>query len=371
MDQGERDGIIVRTGLIGIGTNLVLSAFKTVIGLISGSIAVVLDAVNNLSDALSSIITIIGVKLAAKPADKEHPLGYGRVEYLSAMIIAGIVLAAGFTSLIESAKKLITPSEVSYTVLSLIVIAVAVAAKIVLGLYTKRKGKETDSDSLIASGSDAMFDSIISFSTLLSAVISIIWGLNLDGLFGLVISAVIIKAGIGMLKDTLDDILGKRADAALVHSLKQDIAAVPDVLGVYDLLLDSYGPSKLAGSVHIEVEDDMQASDIDELSRKITLLILRKYSIYLTVGIYAVPSLESSWHEKYQQLRNILSSQEGVLQIHGFHVDEERKIVFFDVVRSFDITDVKSWLEGLRKLAGSIIPGYAIHITADTDFSDE
>lgn len=371
MNQSERDRIIVRTGMVGIGTNLVLSAFKAAIGVISGSIAVVLDAVNNLSDALSSIITIIGVKLAAKPADKEHPLGYGRVEYLSAMIIAGIVLAAGFTSLIESGKKLMSPSEVSYSALSLLVIAVAVAAKIVLGLYTKQKGKETDSDSLIASGSDAMFDSIISLSTLVSAAISIIWGLNLDGLFGIVISAVIIKAGIGMLMDTLDDILGKRADAELVHNLKSDIAKVPGVLGVYDLLLDSYGPSKLAGSVHVEVEDDMKASDIDELSRKITLLVIRKYGIYLTVGIYAVPALESSWHEKYQELRSAISSQKGVLQMHGFHVDEERKIVFFDVVRSFEIKEVKPWLENLRKLAGEIIPDYAIHITADTDFSDE
>ena len=178
--EANRDQVIIRTSILGILTNVMLAAFKAVIGIISNSIAVTLDAVNNLSDALSSIITIAGTKLAGKLPDKKHPLGYGRIEYLSAMIVSGIVLYAGITSAVESVKKILHPEKPDYSVISLVIIAVAVMVKIVLGRYVKAQGERVNSGSLEASGSDAMFDAVLSGSVLLSAIVFKMSGLSLD-----------------------------------------------------------------------------------------------------------------------------------------------------------------------------------------------
>ena len=189
--NAEREKVIVRTSVIGIVVNILLAGFKAFVGILSNSVAVVMDAVNNLSDALSSVITIIGTRLAGKKPDKKHPLGYGRIEYLSAMIISVIVLYAGVTSLVESVKKIIHPETPDYSAVSLLIIAVAVGAKIFLGQFVKKQGEKVKSDSLIASGSDALFDSIISASTLVAALIYLFAGVSLEAWLGTVISVFI------------------------------------------------------------------------------------------------------------------------------------------------------------------------------------
>ena len=199
----KRDKIIVRTSVVGIVTNVLLAAFKAAVGLASHSIAVVLDAVNNLSDALSSIITIVGTKLSGKLPDKKHPLGYGRIEYLSAMIVAGIVLYAGITSFVESVKKILRPETPEYSTVSLVIIAVAVVVKIVLGKYVKAQGKKVNSGALVASGSDAMFDTVLSFSVLLSAIVFLVFKVSLEAYVGAVISCFIVKAGLEMMSETV------------------------------------------------------------------------------------------------------------------------------------------------------------------------
>lgn len=370
MEQKSRNQIIVKTGIIGLATNIMLAVFKAMVGLLSNSIAVMLDAVNNLSDAMSSVITIVGIKLAAKPADKKHPLGYGRVEYLSAMLISCIVLFAGLTALIESAKKILSPEAASFTPVSLFIILVAVVVKLVLGRYTKKKGQETDSDSLVASGSDALFDAMVSLATLASACIALLWGINLDSWLGAIIALVIMKAGIGMLRDTLDDILGKRVDAQLSQNLKKEIASFDQVLGVYDLYLDSYGPQSLAGSVHVEISDRLSASQIDELTRKISGCIYRKFKVVLTCGIYAVPSQGNELRHLYEEIRELVLNHAGVLQMHGFHVDDSGKIIFFDLVRDFSVKDVDQLLREIEEELVKRHPEYQYVIIADVDLSD-
>ena len=199
----NREQIIVRTSYVGIAVNILLAAFKAIVGLASHSIAVVLDAVNNLSDALSSVITILGAKLAGKKPDRKHPLGHGRIEYISAMIVSAIVLYAGITSLVESVKKIIEPDEVSYTTISLVIIGVAVVAKILLGRYVKAKGESVGSGALVASGTDAMSDAILSFAVLVTALVYTFTGISLEAYVGVIISIFIIKAGIEMISDTI------------------------------------------------------------------------------------------------------------------------------------------------------------------------
>ena len=186
----SRERIIIKTSVIGIITNVLLAAFKAVIGLAVHSIAVVLDAVNNLSDVVSSVVTIIGTKLAAKAPDRKHPMGHGRIEYVTQMIVASIVLYAGVASLKESIKKIITPTKPQYTTVSLVIIFVAIIVKLILGTYVKKKGKEVNSGSLIASGSDALFDAILSTSVLITAIFFIMTKISLEAYLGVIISVI-------------------------------------------------------------------------------------------------------------------------------------------------------------------------------------
>lgn len=370
MKQENRNTVIVRTGIVGIITNVLLSLAKITIGIFSNSIAIILDAVNNLSDALSSVITIGGIKLASRPADNRHPLGHGRYEYLSAMLVASIILAAGFTSFIESFKKLFSPEVPDYSAQTIVIIVLAIIVKIFLGRYTKNKGKETGSDSLSAAGTDALNDAVISAGTLIGIFVYLQFGLNIDSWIGIIIAVWIIKAGLEMLKDTLDDILGKRVDKELAVNIKKDIAEFDGVEGVFDLLLDSYGPERMVGFVHIEVKESITASKIDELSREIATAIYLKYNIILTVGVYAVPDENSCFYELYERIRKVILEQEGVLQIHGFHVDAAEKIVYFDVVRDFSITDVDKWTRNLIRLMIELDPQYRYVIIPDVNYSD-
>ena len=239
-NEDAREKTIVRTSIIGILVNVLLAAFKAAVGVLTSSIAIVLDAVNNLSDAASSIITIVGTKLAAREPDRKHPFGYGRIEYLSAMIISVIVLYAGVTSLIESIKKIIHPETPDYSVTALIIVAVGVLVKILLGRYVKGVGEKVNSDSLINSGKDATLDSVISASTLAAALIFLASGLSLEAWLGAVISLIIIRSGVEMLRETISEILGQRADAELVREIKKTVLSFPPVSGAYDLVLHKY-----------------------------------------------------------------------------------------------------------------------------------
>ena len=332
----NRSSEIIRTSIVGIVTNVLLASFKALVGIIAGSIAIVMDAINNLSDALSSVITIIGTKLSQKPADRKHPFGYGRVEYFSAIIIAVIVISAGVTSLIESVKKIIEPTEPNYTTVTLIVVSVAIIAKLLLGWYVKSQGKKLRSDALIASGSDALFDAIITLATLISAGVMLIWGISLDGILGTIISALIIKAGIEML-------------ASILHN---------------------YGPEVMIGTVHISVDDTLTAQDIHGLSRKITLEMVQNHGIIMTVGVYAVATGDNQRKELQTLVLKTLQAHKELVQIHGFYYSEKENLVTVDVVPDLTVKDDNALCEALTKELMEKIPGRTIMITVDHNYSE-
>ena len=366
----NRDRIIVRTSIIGILTNVLLAGFKAAVGLLSNSIAVILDAVNNLSDALSSVITIVGTKLAGRLPDKKHPLGYGRIEYLSALIVSAIVLYAGITSFIESVKKIIHPEKAEYTVVSLVIIAVAVVVKLILGSFVKAQGKAANSGALVASGSDAMFDAILSASVLASAVIFMLTGISLEAYVGVAISVVIIKAGIEMMAETLDDILGQRADAETTIAIKRILNEEPEVRGAYDLVLNNYGPDKNIGSVHLELPDTMTVEQVDELTRRVQAKVLNETGVILTgVGVYSYNTKNDEAAKIRNTIQKLVLSHDWALQFHGFYVDIKKKSLRFDVVMSFEI-DPKDGLDTLYKEVREAYPDYDIYIAPDVDVSD-
>ena len=365
----SRDKVIIRTSVIGIAANVLLAAFKAVIGLASNSIAVVLDAVNNLSDALSSIITIVGTKLAGKLPDKKHPLGYGRVEYLSAMLVSGIVLYAGITSAVESVKKIIHPEKPDYSVISLVIIAVAVLVKIVLGRYVKAQGEKVNSGSLVASGSDAMFDAILSSSVLASAIIFKVSGISLEAYVGAVISVIIIKSGVEMMMETLDQILGERAEKEITDKIIAIMKEEKDVRGAYDLVLHNYGPDKHLGSVHIELPDHMTVREVDRLTRKLEAKVYRETGVIMTgVGLYSYNTGDSEAAKIQNDVQERVLAHDWALQLHGFYVDTETKEMTFDVVMSFDIRP-REGLQILYEEMCKAYPDYKIVIAPDVDVS--
>lgn len=344
-----RDKKIVRTSVVAIVTNLCLVAFKMVVGLLANSIAIVLDAMNNLSDALSSVITILGTKLASRPPDEKHPFGYGRVEYLTAIIIACLVLAAGASFAVTSVEKIITPDVTNYSAVTLIIVAVAVVTKLVLGAYTKKVGKETDSDALIASGSDATFDAVISAGTLAGAVVAMTTDYVLDGWIGAVISLVILKAGLEILMDTLSSIVGSRADAELTNEIKARLRTVDGVLGAYDLVLHNYGPTKVMAAVNVAVYDWRSAEELHDISKRAQRLILDEFGINLYVGFYAVNTKENDLRQLELNVSKDAAAYEHILSIHAFYENPITKELSFDAVVDFKCRDARALVDQIEK----------------------
>ncbi|MEE3480528.1 MAG: cation diffusion facilitator family transporter [Lachnospiraceae bacterium] len=376
MDEVEanianREKVIVKTSIVGIIANVALAGFKAVIGLMANSIAITLDAVNNLSDALSSIITIVGTKLAGKAPDKKHPLGYGRIEYLTAMIVAGIVLYAGITSLTESVKKIIHPESADYTLVSLIIIAAAIVVKLFLGAFFKKRGKDVNSQSLIASGSDASFDAILSASVLASAIIFMLTKVSLEAYVGAVIAVIIIKSGIEMMIETLNDILGQRTDPALVGAIKKTITEDPEVHGAYDLFLYNYGPDKNYGSVHVEVDDTLTAVEIDELDRRVQMAVYMKHGVILTgIGLYARNTGDNEAAKMRNSVLEKVMAHDYAMSFHGFYADPEKKAMSFDVVLSFDCDRTEAVKEICSEVQ-EMYPDWQIQVQPDVYITDD
>ena len=374
MDRNEvsREKTIVRTSVVGIVANVFLAAFKAVIGLMTHSIAIVLDAVNNISDAGSSLITIVGTKLAGREPDKKHPFGYGRIEYLSAMIISVIVLYAGITSFVESVKQILHPETPEYTAVSLVIVGVAVVVKILLGRYVKGVGVKVHSDSLVNSGEDATLDSIISASTLVAAAVFLIFHVSLEAWLGAVISLVIIKSGIEMLRDTISQILGERNDTELAKSIKSTVLGFPDVQGAYDLVLNNYGPDAWNGSVHIEVPDTYSADRLDLLIRSIQTEVYRQHRVILTaIGVYSVNTTDEESIAAQRKVREIVFSHEHVTQLHGFYLVREPRTLRFDLVVSFEAKDRRAVFEEAVADVQKAFPEYTLQAVLDTDFAEE
>lgn len=368
--KNERNRIIIKTSIIGIIANVLLAAFKAAVGLAANSIAIILDAVNNLSDALSSLITIVGTKLAGKRPDKKHPFGYGRIEYISAMLVSAIILYAGITAAVESVKKIIHPEAADYSTLTFVIVGVAVVVKLILGTYVKKQGKKANSGALEASGADALFDAVLSLSVLASAVLFITTGISVEAWVGAVISVIIIKAGIEMMLETLNHILGNRADKDTILKVKGLIAEEPEVRGAYDVALHNYGPDRDYAAAHIEVPDTMTVEKLDEITRSIQKRVYRETGIMLQgLSVYSYNTNSDEAAAMRDRVNEIVTSNEWAIQTHGFYVDLENKEMRFDTVLSFDI-HVDEALKTIRHQVHEVYPEYDVVISPDINMSE-
>ncbi len=364
-----REKTIVRTSLVCIGANVVLAAIKVVIGAVSRSVVVTLDAVNNIADALSSIVAIIGTKLSGKAPNKEHPLGYGRIEYISSAIVSALVLYAGITALIESVKKIIHPEVPDYSTLSLVILAIGVVVKLIIGNYAREQGRKVSSTALEASGTEGIFDAIISASVLASALILKFFGISLEPWVGAVISLFIIKSGAEMMAETANDIIGSRWDVDAANKIKELIREYPAVRGAYDLTLHSYGPNRSLGSVHIELPDTMTVAELDTLTRRIMQGVYEKTGVLLTgISVYSYNTHDDEAAALRDAIYEKVKAHDWVIGTHGFYLDRERMTIRFDAVINFDIP-VHEAMDTLEKELTTLYPQYTFSIQADPDLS--
>lgn len=367
----ERFKAILKTSIIGIVVNILLALSKLVIGSIANSLAIMSDGINNFADATSGLVTIIGTAFAGKAPDRKHPFGYGRIEYLTSIIISSIVLYAGLTTFIEAVKSIFSPEPSEYSVISLLVVAGAVIVKLVLSLYTQSVGKRINSDSLIASGKEAILDVVVSISTLIAALIYIAFSVSIENYLAAVIAIIIIKTGFELLKDTVSKLLGDAGDVETKKEVLDTIRSFEKVNSAHDLVLYDYGPDTLFGSVHVDVDDTLTAADFDKLTREITDAVLDNNSIYLTaVGIYSRNTNDEDIIAIREEMKSFALTLEGVKGFHGFYFDKKTKKASFDLVITFDVKDRRETYNAALKALSEKYPDYTFNVGMDMDLNE-
>ena len=364
----ERNRVIIRTSILGITANVVLALLKALVGMATHSIAITLDAVNNFTDAGSSVITIAGTKLASKKPDKKHPWGHGRIEYLSAMLLGALVLSAGISSLIEAVRKIIDPRTPEYSSVSLILVAVCVLVKIFLGRYVTAAGKRANSETLVNSGRDALMDALVSATTLAAALLYLVYGISSEAWLGALISVLIIKTGFEMQLNTISEILGQRVDADLVRAVCRTVESFDEVYGVYDMIFHDYGPNRVNGSLHVEVDDAMTAREISDLLRRIAVKVYQEHQVQLTaIGIYSMNTKDRKAMRLREEITKIAMAHSHVLQLHGFSLKEN--VVQFDIIVDFEADDPEKIRDEIAAGVSAAYPELTVRAFCDADYN--
>lgn len=371
-DNTVREKYGVLGGTVGIVTNIILACAKLIIGTFSGSISITADAVNNFSDAGSSIITLIGFKMANKPADTSHPFGHGRIEYISGLIVAFIVLIFGVELMKSSVERIINPTEIIYSTWAIVVLVLSIAGKLWLGLFNRKLGKAINSTAMTAVFTDCLSDSGATLVTIVSMLLARFAGLNIDGILGAIVAVIIIIAGINIIKDTLSPLLGEAPDKELVENLAETVLSFDKVVGIHDLIIHNYGSVKTFGSVHIEVPADEDVLVTHEIMDNIELEIKKKFGIELVAHCDPIETNNKSVSEKKAMLIEIIRTINEKLTIHDFRMvsGPTHTNLIFDVVVPYDVK--MSEEETITKISERVkehSPQCNCVITVDRDYS--
>lgn len=332
----ERYGIF--SSFVGIFCNIFLCVSKLLIGVMSGSISIISDGFNNLSDCASCFVTILGYKMAAKPADKDHPFGHGRMEYLTSLVIAVVIIVVGFELLKNSFDKLIHPTSLEYSNVALAVVIISIFVKIWMGLFNRKLGKRINSSIMLATSKDSMNDVAATSATLIALVGSLWTDFPLDAIMGILVSAFIFISGFGIVKETVDLLLGRPVDEELVKKLETIVDASEISLGMHDLVIHSYGPGNMMGSVHIEVDCRKNIMDIHEAIDELEREIYNILKINITIHMDPVDPEDELTKECRQMIQNIAKEIDSDLSVHDFRAficGDSIKLVF-DMLIPFD-----------------------------------
>ncbi|MGN1163985.1 MAG: cation diffusion facilitator family transporter [Candidatus Ornithospirochaeta sp.] len=371
VEQDEaRSSKIKRAANTGIGVNVALGAVKIVVGYISGSVAIVSDGANNATDSISSLVTLLGYRFSKKRPTKEHPLGYGRIEYLSALLVGILILMTGISFFNSSIDAIKNPHDMSVSAVMIVALFATVLVKIWLWRMNTKVGKETGSEALEASGADALSDVLTSMVTIVAAFVSKFSTFPIDGWAGLLISLFIMWNGISAILSTSNSILGERPDKEKVNRIRAIISSYPPLSGGYDMRIHSYGPDSAVGTIDVEVPFTASAESVYEAMMKAREAIRDEMGIDFTFGMNATnqddPSVIKMRDTTLSKMQMISSD---VIGIHGFHVHFDEKKIEFDVVVDFSLKDHEKFRKRMKEELMKTFPGYNVEFNIDLDYS--
>jgi len=363
------------SGYIGVICNIFLFLIKLIGGFVINSISVTADAFNNLSDAASSIVTLVGTKLSQKPADKEHPFGHGRSEYISAFIVAFLVLQVGLTCLKSAFGKILKPEPVLFHIGILILLVLSVLIKLWLAFFNKSMAKKINSSVLKATGTDAFGDVLITSVTIISILIGKFTGLKIDGWMGAIVSLVVLLAGFNIAKETLEPLLGEAIDKETYDGITKKVESYKGILGCHDLIVHNYGPSHIMATIHVEVESKENLEGVHEIIDKIERDILREMGIFIVIHVDPVNLEDEESQIRKKEVIAIIKEIEPEVSIHDFRIiDEQDKLkLIFDMVLpySYGEKEKEQLLYKIEAAVKSIDVKYELLITIDNSFIGE
>lgn len=355
-------------GVIGLVSNIVLFLGKFSIGFIANSVSIMADAINSLSDMISSILTLVGFKIAAKPADKEHPYGHERFEYISGLAVSFIIMLVGVQFLQSSFNKILDPESISFSVLIFIVLLSSIIIKIWQGKMYGKLAKKIDSQTLQASGKDSLNDVFITITVLLSALVEYISGWHIDGFVGFVLALYIIYTGIKMIKDFIDELLGSRPLDYEIQIMEARLANYPSILGYHDLLVHNYGPQSKFASVHIEVDASWDLTDAHQVIDMIEKDFKENLEVELVCHLDPVAIHDDQYLKINQELNNILADLNQGLKMHDLRI-KNHNVLQFDLVIPEGITENENQLvEDIRQLVMKRIGNYHLDVRLDHNY---
>ena len=367
-DPNTREGITITTSALGISVNTVLAIVKILVGVAVGSIAIISEGANNASDSATSLITIVGAKLSTMHPNKKHPFGFGRIEYLTSLVIAIFILVTASELFLSSLRLVFSPGVLSVSYVTLVIIAVSAIAKLLLGTYSIRMGKKANSDSLIALGIDCRNDAFISAVTILSALIFLVFDVSLDAYAGILTSALIFKAGFDILKDTVSHLLGKPASEELVAKIYKEIQTVPCILGAADLMLHNYGPDAYSGSMNLEIDHEKTIGEVYEEVHDLQLRIKRELGIVMVFGMYAVDSDHENVKVMRRQIEAFIAGYDHITGFHALYLAPNTNEIYCDFVVDYDFHDWEALKEEFTKYMHELYPDYKLTITIELNY---
>lgn len=339
-DKKVRTSYGLLSGIVGIVCNVILFVVKLVVGVLIKSVSVMADAFNNLSDAASSVIGFIGIKLAGRPADKEHPFGHGRLEYIAALAVSFIIIQVSLSLFKSSIKKIFNPETIIFNWVLIGILVLSIFIKVWLMLFNRKLGKRIQSAVMLATSADSMSDVLVTSATVVSAIIAGLTGWQIDGYMGLIVSGFVLAAGIKIAKDTLEPLLGQAVDREVYKSITNLVESYPGIVGTHDLIIHSYGPTHRMATIHAEVPNDINFEKIHETIDRIERDVQEKMDIFLVIHMDPVEMNDVMVLEKKELVTNIIKSFDKKVTIHDFRmVKTEYQInLIFDLVVPFSYT---------------------------------
>lgn len=369
MKVRERYGTL--SSVVGIFCNIILFTAKFVMGTVANSISIISDGFNNLSDCASCVVTLFGYKLAAKPADKDHPFGHGRFEYLTSLIIAMVIMLVGVELFTDSIDKVIHPDEVTFSYMVLITLIISIGVKIWMSLFNRKLGNKINSGIMLATAKDSMNDVIATCATIIALIASVCTKAPVDGVMGILVSLFILISGFGIIRETVDELLGQPADEELVEKIKELVGENPYALGMHDLIIHSYGPGNLIGSVHIEVDGKGNIMEIHDVIDELERDIYEELNIRMTIHMDPVEMDNEYLNECKVMMNGIIEEIDKELSLHDFRVvsGPSHTNLIFDLVIPHGCTlsekEIKNMIS--KKLEGRETKYYAV-ITFEKNF---